>query len=127
MVQTLDVSIPAQLTLALVPDLILMGGAMVLLIVAAWRRESDDHQRNVGLASIVLCGITMIAVLNWATRYTATPGPISIDASILFVFFDTARRIQDPNQPALPPTVPRGLGDYDTFAIVVGFTAGLKF
>ena len=37
----LDVTNAVQLTLGLVPDLILMGGAMVLLVWAAWRRDSD--------------------------------------------------------------------------------------
>src|SRR4051812_39822606 len=78
-VTTLDVTVPGQLTLALLPDLVLMGGAMILLLAAVWRRESDEHQRTIGIASILLCGITILLVLNWATRYTATPGPISID------------------------------------------------
>src|SRR5690348_10127928 len=79
MVTTLDVTNPTGLTLALVPDLNLMGGAMILLVIAAWRRESQAHQRSVGIASIILCAITILAVLNWATRFTATPGPIAID------------------------------------------------
>jgi NADH-quinone oxidoreductase subunit N len=79
MITTLDLSVPAQLTLALVPDLILMVGAMVLLLFAVWRPESQSHQRAVGIASIVLCGITLIAVLNWGARFTATPGPIAFD------------------------------------------------
>src|SRR3954466_13888502 len=79
MVTTLDVTIPSQLSLALLPDLVLMGGAMLLLLFAAWRRESHSHQRAVGMASIVLCGITALLVLTWANRYTATPGPIAID------------------------------------------------
>src|SRR5678815_3827372 len=76
---TLDLAIPAQLTLALVPDLVLMGGAMILLLWAAWRPESDTHQRNVGLASIVLCGITILLTLNWIGRFDAGPGPIALD------------------------------------------------
>ncbi len=79
MITTLDLSIPAQLTLALVPDLILMGGAMILLVASAWRRESHEHQRSIGLASIVLCVITLVAVAFWSNRYTASPGPIAID------------------------------------------------
>ncbi len=57
-----DLSMPAQLTSALGPDLLLMGGAMVLLIWAGWRRESDEHQRSVGLLSLGLCVLTMLAV-----------------------------------------------------------------
>src|SRR3954470_17749425 len=79
MITRLDVSIPAQLTLALVPDLVLMGGAMLLLVWAAWRPDSDEHQRAVGMASIVLAGLTLVLALNWAGRYQATPGPIAVD------------------------------------------------
>ena len=75
----LDVTNPAQLTLGLVPDLILMGGAMLLLVWAAWRRDSDEHQRTIGLASIVLVGLTMVVTLMWAARYIAEPGPIALD------------------------------------------------
>ena len=80
MITTLDLSIPAQLTLALVPDLVLMGGAMLILLWAAWRPDSDEHQRNVGIASIILAGITMVLVLNWVGRFDAGPGPIAVDA-----------------------------------------------
>ena len=45
MISNLDLAIPSQLTLALVPDLVLMGGAMLLLVWAAVRPESDRHQR----------------------------------------------------------------------------------
>ena len=79
MVTTLDLAVPAQLSLALLPDLVLMAGAMILLVAAVWRRDSNEHQRVIGIASIVLCGITLAAVIAWAPRYTATPGPVSID------------------------------------------------
>ena len=79
MITTLDLSIPTQLTLALVPDLVLMGGAMLILLWAAWRPDSDEHQRRVGVASIILAGITMVLVLNWVGRFDAGPGPIAVD------------------------------------------------
>ncbi|MEP6494546.1 MAG: NADH-quinone oxidoreductase subunit N [bacterium] len=79
MTSTLDLAIPTQLTMALVPDLVLMGGAMILLLWAAWRPESDAHQRNVGMASIVLAGITILLALNWIGRFDAGPGPIAVD------------------------------------------------
>ena len=41
---TFDLSLPAQLSGALGPDLFLMGGAMVLLLWSGWRPESDEHQ-----------------------------------------------------------------------------------
>jgi NADH-quinone oxidoreductase subunit N len=75
-----DLSMPAQLTSALGPDLLLMGGAMMLLLWAGWRRESDQHQRSVGILAIVLCVLTMAAVAWYAYRgYNATNGPIAVD------------------------------------------------
>src|SRR4051812_16646033 len=65
--------------LALVPDLVLIGGAMILLVLAAWAPESDQHQRNVGIASILLAGITILLCLTWTGRYQAGPGPIAVD------------------------------------------------
>src|SRR5947208_3149495 len=85
MITRLDVSIPAQLSLALVPDLVLMGGAMVLLLWAAWRPDSQEHQRRVGLASIVLAGITILLTLQWSGRFDAGPGPIALDDFRWFV------------------------------------------
>jgi NADH-quinone oxidoreductase subunit N len=76
---TLNLSIPLHLTLALVPDLILMGGAMALLIWAAWKPDSDRHQRSVGMASIALAIITMAAVFVFIGRYDVGPGPIAFD------------------------------------------------
>jgi NADH-quinone oxidoreductase subunit N len=75
-----DLSMPAQLSAALGPDLLLMGGAMILLLRSGWRPESDAHQRSVGIMSIALCIITMIAVGYYAYQgYTAGNGPIAVD------------------------------------------------
>ena len=75
-----DLSQPAQLTSALGPDLIVMGGAMLLLLWAGWRRETNEHQRNVGILSIALCVITMIVVGYYAYEgYTASNGVIAVD------------------------------------------------
>ncbi len=49
-----DLSIPSHLTAALLPDLVLIVGAMILLLVAVWRRESPEQQRTVGVLSIGL-------------------------------------------------------------------------
>ena len=42
----LDLGLPMDLTRALGPDLLLMAGAMILLLWAAWRPDSNAHQRQ---------------------------------------------------------------------------------
>lgn len=75
-----DLSIPSHLMAALLPDLILIGGAMVLLLWAVWRRESAAHQRSVGVLSIGLCVATLVAVLLMMfDRPRASDGPIAVD------------------------------------------------
>ena len=60
----LDTFDPLRLTHALTPDLVLAGGAMLLLLFAAWRPASDEHQRAVGLASSALLVVTL-ALVGW--------------------------------------------------------------
>lgn len=73
----LDLVIPAQLAHALLPDLVLMGGAIVLMLLAAWRPESAAHQRTVGLGAIGLLLVTIAAVLHMAIGgYTAEAGGV---------------------------------------------------
>jgi NADH-quinone oxidoreductase subunit N len=77
---TYDLSVPAQLMSAFAPDMLLMGGAMVLLLWAAWRPESEAHQRSVGVASIVLCVTVIIAIAFYIARgATSLPGIIAVD------------------------------------------------
>jgi NADH-quinone oxidoreductase subunit N len=77
---TFNLANPSQLAAALLPDLILMGGAMLLLLFAVWRRESAEHQRQVGLLSIGLTVITLVAVvLTMYRKGIAEPGPIAVD------------------------------------------------
>jgi NADH-quinone oxidoreductase subunit N len=75
-----NLAIPSHLTAALLPDLILMGGAMLLLLAAVWRRESATHQRSIGILSIGLCVATLVAVLLMMFgRTSASDGPIAVD------------------------------------------------
>ena len=75
-----DLLRPLNLTIALAPDLLLVAGAMLLLLVSAGR-ESASRQRAVGRWSIVLCVLTLGAVAYmWWAGHTATRGVIAVDA-----------------------------------------------
>ena len=78
---TYDLLVPAQLSAALLPDLLLMAGAMLLMLVAAWRPDSATHQRTVGFLSLGLVVATIGAVVWMALRGdTAEPtGIIAVD------------------------------------------------
>jgi len=76
----IDVSLPGGLSLALVPDLVLLGGAMLLMLWSAWRPDSASHQRSVGIGALVLTLITTGVVIWFASRgYTAQPGIVAVD------------------------------------------------
>ncbi|HEX5409257.1 MAG TPA: NADH-quinone oxidoreductase subunit N [Gemmatimonadaceae bacterium] len=75
-----DLSQAPQLAAALAPDLLLMGGAMLLLLVAVWRAESVATARSIGVLSIALCVATAAVIVWMMTRgATATPEIIAVD------------------------------------------------
>jgi NADH-quinone oxidoreductase subunit N len=75
----LDLTVPSALLFALLPDLIIMGGAMVLLLWGVWRPEGAPA-RPVGVGAIGVCLAGLAAIAWMALRgVTAGPGPIAID------------------------------------------------
>src|SRR5690348_7392302 len=69
-----------QLIAALTPDIIVMVGAMILMLAAAWGRDSHDRQRAVGVAGIGVCVIAAVTVLWFMLRgATSGPGVIAVD------------------------------------------------
>lgn len=75
-----DLANPSQLMQALGPDLLLIVGAMVLMLWAAWRPDSNDHQRAVGKASLALIAATIALTLWYSTRgISSTGGVIAVD------------------------------------------------
>ena len=76
----LDLANPSHLLIALGPDLVLLVGTMLLLLVAGWRSESAAHQRTVGAVSLLLVALVIAAVVFYLSRgLSARPGPIAID------------------------------------------------
>jgi len=76
----LDLMVPAQLARAMTPDLIVMGGAMLLLLVAVWGPEDTAHDRRVGWLAIATCAAAAVAILQLAVAHaTARRGMIAVD------------------------------------------------
>jgi len=88
---TLDLMVPGQLSAALGPDLLLMAGAMILLLWSAWKPESETLQRQIGVASIILCVTTAVAIGYYVAKGDSVgPGVIAMDnfrwtADIIFL------------------------------------------
>ncbi|MDQ3698300.1 MAG: NADH-quinone oxidoreductase subunit N [Gemmatimonadota bacterium] len=75
-----DLSIPAQLTAALGPEIVLITGSMIMLLVAGWRADTEDHGRRVAIGCIIVTLLTIAAVIFYLVRgATATAGIIAVD------------------------------------------------
>jgi NADH-quinone oxidoreductase subunit N len=76
----LDLAAPGQLTIAVLPELILAIGAMILLLVGVWGEETAERTRRVGIASI---GVTLAALVvvgwMWSSGITSTLGLVAVD------------------------------------------------
>ena len=76
----LDLTRPAELSLAIAPDLLLCAGAIVLLLYAAWRPESAAHQRRVALASMAVALLALVAVIAASFMgWSSSGGPVAVD------------------------------------------------
>jgi NADH-quinone oxidoreductase subunit N len=114
----IDVTTPSGLTLALAPDLILIAGAMILMLWSAWRPDSANHQRTVGIGALVVTLITAVAVVWFAVSGAHAPaGVVAVDgfrwgADLIFLLatfiaiatsidYNTRERIDEPESHVL--------------------------
>jgi NADH-quinone oxidoreductase subunit N len=75
-----DLSQSMQLIAALTPDIIVMVGGMILMLVSAWGPESTERQRSVGIASIGVCVVAALVVIYFMwTGTTAGIGAVAVD------------------------------------------------
>ncbi|MEO7040829.1 MAG: NADH-quinone oxidoreductase subunit N [Gemmatimonadaceae bacterium] len=75
-----DLSHPMQLIAALVPDIVIMVGGMILMLVASWGPESAERQRRVGVAAIGVCVVSALTIIYFmATHASAGGGVIAVD------------------------------------------------
>ncbi len=69
-----------QLIAALTPDIVMMIGAMVLMLMAGWGPESVERQRSVGIAGIAVCVVSACVVLYFiAVGTVSSAGVIAVD------------------------------------------------
>ena len=75
----LDLTVPSALLTALLPDLVVVGGAMALLLWGVWRPEGASG-RPVAVGAIGVC-LAAMAAIGWMSlnAVTAGPGVIAID------------------------------------------------
>lgn len=77
---TFDLTRSPQLIAALTPDIVVMIGAMVLMLMAAWGRDSLDRQRSIGTAGIGVCVVAALTIIYFmVTGASAGPGVIAVD------------------------------------------------
>ena len=82
----IDIARPGSLAFALIPDFIVMGGAMVLLMLAALRPEGQGHQRSVAIGALLVCALGAAAAIVFAVNDPmATEGMIAVDRFRWFV------------------------------------------
>ena len=88
---TFDLTIPSQLLAALTPDLILMAGATLLMVLAALRPEGSASQRGIGKLALVVLVATAVAVVAMIMAgNNVGPGVIAVDrfrwtADLIFI------------------------------------------
>lgn len=81
--QTLDLSSPSDMALALAPELFLTGAALVVLLVIAWRHRTAADARLAGwltLASLVVAGLLLVEMAVAGAATAGIPQMISLDS-----------------------------------------------
>jgi NADH-quinone oxidoreductase subunit N len=90
-----DLAIPAQLSAALAPDIFVIVGAMVLLLFAVWKGDTESRRRAVAIGSLIVTVIAAgIVVWFMVNDASSTRGIIAVDsfrwAADLIVLLGTA-------------------------------------
>ncbi len=121
-----DLAVPAQLSAAMLPDLVLMTGATAVTVWSAWRPEGPAHQRQCGLASLAVVVTTIAAVIvAWAGGQAATPGIVAVDAfrwaSDMVILLATACTLAL----AIDYNAREGIGAGESHGLVLFATSGM--
>ncbi len=82
MTPVIDLTAPGGIALALLPELILTGWSLVVLLAVSWRHETEEDQRFVGRLTLLALVTTLIVVLwFWISgvRAEGLPSMIALD------------------------------------------------
>src|SRR3954469_24948675 len=82
MMAQLDLTSPLGVTLALLPEIVLSAAALVLLLVVAWRHDTESDSRLAGwlsLAGIVLSGAALGGLWANGTTTQGLPFMVALD------------------------------------------------
>jgi NADH-quinone oxidoreductase subunit N len=96
-VTPIDLTAPGGLMVALLPELVLVAGALIVLLAAAWNHATPEDSRSAGWMSLVVVLLSAIA-LGWlwleGARPAGLPAMIALDefrfASLAVVLGATA-------------------------------------
>lgn len=77
----IDLATPLGATLSLLPELMLTGWALIVLLVVAWKHQTVGDSLLAGRLSLVGIGFTALVggVLWWARAEAAGPGMVALD------------------------------------------------
>jgi NADH-quinone oxidoreductase subunit N len=87
---SLDVALPLGLTLALLPELVLSGFAMLALLLAAWRHQTAEDSRLAGWVSVAGVGVSMAALAWLWLNHVRAHGATNMVALDDFRYFTSA-------------------------------------
>ncbi len=75
-----DLAVPSQLMLAVLPEIVVIVGAMILLLLSGWGDASPARARQVAGGAAIVSVIALVLVgWLWASGTSATPGIIAAD------------------------------------------------
>ncbi|HYN64134.1 MAG TPA: hypothetical protein VES36_05970, partial [Candidatus Limnocylindrales bacterium] len=96
----LDVRVPLDATLALLPEILVCAGALLVLLVNAWRHRTEADSRLAGwiaLASLLPSAVAVAALWLGGVRAAGEPFMVALDgfryASLAVILVSTAGTI----------------------------------
>ena len=121
-----DIATPLGLTYALGPDIFVIAGASLLMLVAAFAKNKPNAQRSIGIVAIAVCVAAIALVFGYVWRgTTATDGTIAVDpfrwAVDIIVLLATAGTIAL----AIEDNEREGIATSETHVLILFATSGM--